>query len=405
MNRDVLSFVEARDALLERVVPIGAEEIALESCAGRVLAQALVAAADVPPFDRSPYDGYALRAADTAGVDADHPVTLRILEEVPAGFVGKRAVTPGTAVKVLTGSPLPDGADAIVPFEDTRFTEEEVTLFHPVKPDSTVVRAGEDVRRGTPLAAQGTRVDSGLIGTLAGQNVTRPWVFRVPKVGIVSTGSELVEPGNPLPPGKIYNTSRFALAAALRDLGTDPAFIGCAGDDASVIATLIREGLSRCDALVLTGGVSVGDYDLTPDAMARSGVEILFRGVALKPGMACCYGMYGNKPVIALSGNPASAMTNFYAVACPAIKRLCGRADCLPEEIEIRLMNGFNKKSKGTRLLRGKLVIANGEALLRLPKDQGNVVLSSLVGCDAMAVVPAGSGPLEAGTKLKGFLL
>ena len=405
MSREVLGYREARQLLLDRVAPVGTEAVPLAACAGRVLAEMLSAASDVPPFDRSPYDGYALRAADTGGIGPDRPVTLTILEEVPAGCVGTRAVTPGTAVKVLTGSPLPEGADAIVPFEDTCFTDRTVTLFAPVKPGSNVVRAGEDVKAGALLAEAGTAIDSGLMATLAGQNAPCPRVFRRPTVGIVSTGTELTEPGEPLEPGHIYNTSRYALDAALRDIGAQPAFIGSAGDDAAAIEALLREGLERCDALVVTGGVSVGDYDLTPDAMLGAGVEVLFRGVALKPGMACCYGMAGGKPVMGLSGNPASAMTNFYAVAAPALKRLCGLRDCLPREVALKLADGFSKKSRGTRLLRGRLDLSTGEALLRLPKDQGNVVISSLIGCDAMAEVPAGSGPLAAGTALKGFLL
>ena len=405
MKHDVIDYVRARDLLLSRVVPVDTERVPLVDCAGRVLAAALVAAEDVPPFDRSPYDGYALRAADTAGIDGDHPVTLDVLEEVPAGQVGRCAVNPGTAVKLMTGSPLPTGADAIVPFEDTRFTERTVTLFKPVKPGSNVVRAGEDVKAGSLLASAGTPVDSGLAATLAGQNVVRPEVFRVPCIGIISTGSELVEPGNALGSGRIYNTSRYALAAALKRDGAEPAFIGSAGDDADAIAALIREGLARCDALVLTGGVSVGDYDLTPEAMEHCGVEVLFRGVALKPGMACCYGMAENKPVMALSGNPASAMTNYYAIAQAAVKKLCGLANYLPREIELTLAGGFGKPSRTTRLLRGSLEIVGGRATLRLPGDQGNAVISSMIGCDAMAVVPAGSGALPAGTILKGFLL
>ena len=405
MWNDVMDYTRARDLLLARVSPVDCEQVPLADCAGRVLAEALTAAEDVPPFDRSPYDGYALRAADTAGIDGERPVTLKILEEIPAGRVGRCAVTPGAAAKVLTGSPLPEGADAIVPFEGTRFTEETVTLFKPVAPGSNVIRAGEDVRTGDLLAAAGTVIDGGLAATLAGQNVAWPRVFRVPRVGVVSTGSELVEPGRPLSPGRIYNTSRYALAATLQRDGTEPVFVGCAGDEVDAIAALIRDGLSRCDALVLTGGVSVGDYDLTPDAMERCGVELLFRGVALKPGMACCYGLAGGKPVMALSGNPASAMTNYYAIARPSVKKLCGLRDTLPHVVELTLATPFEKKSGATRLLRGVLEIDGGRATLRLSGNQGNVVVSSLIGCSAIAEVPAGSGPLPAGTILKGFLL
>ena len=405
MKDDVMDYLKARSLLLARVGPIGVEQVPLADCAGRILAEGLAAREDVPPFDRSPYDGYALLSSDTSGIDEDHAVTLEILEEVAAGHVGHCVVTSGKAVKVLTGAPLPEGADAIVPFEETRFTERTVTLFGPVKSGSNVIRIGEDVKAGTMLAAAGTVIDSGLAATLAGQGIAAPSVFHVPQVGIVSTGSELIEPGYPLEPGRIYNTNRYALAAALARDNAAPEFIGSAGDDADAIAALIEKGLTRCDALVLTGGVSVGDYDLTPDAMEKCGVDILFRGLAMKPGMACCYGMAGRKPVMALSGNPASAMTNYYAVARPAVRKLTGLADYMPPEIEMSLSGGFHKNSRQTRLLRGKLEIVEGRATLRLPGDQGNVVISSLIGCDAFAIVPAGTGPLPAGTMLKGFLL
>lgn len=405
MTGDIMDYEQARTMLLTRINPVSTERVPLDACTGRVLAEALVAAEDVPPFDRSPYDGYALRAADTAGIGADHAVTLRILEEVPAGHVGSCTITPGTAVKVLTGSPLPSGADAFVPFEETRFTERTVTLYKPVNPGDNVICAGDDVKAGSLLAAVGTSIDSGLAATLAGQGIALPAVFRTPKVGIIATGSELIEPGHPLEPGMIYNTTRYALAAALARDGAEPAFIGSAGDDVDAIATLIMNGLRRSDALVLTGGVSVGDYDMTPAAMEKCGAEILFRGVALKPGMACCYGMVEDKPVMALSGNPASAMTNYYAVARSAVKKLAGQADYLPREIDVTLCEGFGKNNRYPRLLRGKLEIVEGRATLRLPGHQGNVAISSMIGCDAMAVVPAGAGPVAPETKLKGFFL
>ncbi len=405
MNDEAMNYELLRDMLLERVSPLETESVPLPLCTGRVLAQPLVALNNVPSFDRSPYDGYALRASDTEGIDRTRPVTLKILEEVPAGQVGRFAVTEGTAVKVLTGAPLPAGADAIVPFEVTSFTDETVTLFYEVSPGSNVVRAGEDVKAGSVLAEAGEVIDSGLLSALAAQNVSRPEVFRVPRIGIISTGSELVEPGSPAGPGKICNTNRYLLTAALVRDGAEAEYLGSAADDVEEIASLLRGGLSRCDALILTGGVSVGDYDLTPSAMAECGVEILFKGAALKPGMACCYGLSGEKPVMALSGNPASAITNYCAIAQPAVKKLRGLANYMPKTIEMAIDSEFAKSSHGTRLLRGKLDIVEGRAVLHLPKKQGNVAVSSMIGCDAMAVVPAGSGPLAAGTVLKGFLI
>lgn len=399
------SYEQARELLLASVRPVETERIPLSQCGGRVLAQELTAQENIPAFDRSPYDGYALRAADTASASNAAPVTLRVLEEIPAGAVPTKTVAEGTAAKVLTGAPVPDGADAVVMYEKTEFTETHVTLFEPVKPGENIIRVGEDVQKGTLLARRGDAIDPGLAGTLAAQGVSMPLVYKRPRVAVLSTGSELVEADAAPENGKIRNSNRSMLEAALKQLGCETVYLGIAGDSAADIAARLDRGLLECDAVVTTGGVSVGDYDLTPAAMEASGVELLFRGVDMKPGMACAYGVRGGKLVCGLSGNPASSLTNFYAVALPAFKKLTGRRDYLPQEISVTLPEGFGKKSPRTRFLRGKLELKDGIVCMDLPKDQGNVVLSSTIGCNVMAVVPAGSGPVRPGTVLKGFLL
>lgn len=398
-------YLTARTLLLEAAAPVGIQEIPLSQCGGRVLAQEITAAWDVPPFDRSPYDGYALRACDIGEASPNHPVTLAVVEEVPAGSVPARRVERGMAVKILTGAPIPEGADAVIPYERTRFDESSVILSASLESGSNIIRAGEDVRKGQVLASAGTVIDAGLAGTLAAQGVVNPRVYRRPVVGIISTGNEVTEAGTPLEPGKVWDSNRFMLECALSAAGCEARYLGLAGDRAEEIARRLEEGVEACDAVLLTGGVSVGDYDVTPDAMERAGVELLARGVAMKPGMACAYGKRAGKLVCGLSGNPASSMTNFYAVVLPAVRKLTGKRDVLPRELTVTLNADFRKKSPATRFLRGKLDLSDGTARLLLPKEQGNVVISSAIGCDAMAVVPAGSGPLPAGTKLKGFLL
>lgn len=398
-------YITARELLLQTVRPVQTERIPLWEAAGRVLAEDILAAENVPSFDKSPYDGYAFRSADSRGASADTPVTLRIVEEVAAGAVPTCVCTEGTAVKILTGAPIPPGADAVVMFEKTRFTPEEVSLFAPAEPGENVIRVGEDVRKGALLAASGTVIDPGTLGTLASQGIARPRVYRVPRVGILSTGNELVEPGEPCGEGKIYNANRFTLMAALRQAGCQPVYLGLAGDSAEEISGMIDQGLNRCDAVLSTGGVSVGDFDLTPAAMERAGVNVLIRGIRMKPGMACAYGEREGKLFCGLSGNPASSLMNFYAVALPALRKLCGRRDVLPRELELKLRHGFARKSPSTRLLRGRLEFAEGGVYLNAPGDQGNIVLSSAIGCDAVAIIPAGSGPVAEGTMLKGFLL
>ncbi|MGN0776783.1 MAG: gephyrin-like molybdotransferase Glp [Candidatus Ventricola sp.] len=403
--KETMAFTAACDLLLGLVSPVGTERAALHACAGRVLAQDLIAAENIPPFDRSPYDGYAFRSQDTQDASKAHPVTLAILEEVPAGAVPAKTVTAGTATKILTGAPIPPGADCVCMYEKTAFTKETVTLFAPMHPGDNVVRAGEDVKKGAELARRGDVIDTGIAGTLCAQGEAFPQVYRRLRVGIVSTGNEVVEADAALMPGKIRNSNRHALETALIREGMEPVYLGLAGDDTDNIARLIEQGLFSCDAVLLTGGVSVGDYDLTPAAMESAGVPVLVRGVDLKPGMACAYGVKGGRPVCALSGNPASALTNFYCIALPVLRKLAGRNDPIPPEITVTLKNGFRKKSPGTRVLRGRLDLSDGTVRMVLPDDQGNVVLSSTIGCNVMAIVPAGSGALPEGTVLKGFVL
>ena len=394
-------FTLARDLLLEQVQIVGTEVLPLDQCAGRVLAADVYAEENVPAFDRSPYDGYAFRAEDSQAGE----VTLRIVEEIPAGWIPTRFIAPGTAAKVLTGAPIPVGADAVVKFEDTRFTADTVTLRSAFRPGDNIVRTGEDVRKGERLLCAGQVVDPGAAGTLAAQGIASVEVCRVPKIGILSTGSELVEADQTPGPGQIRNTNRYALEAAVAALGCQSVYLGTAGDRVEDICALLERGAAECDAVLSTGGVSVGDYDLTPAAMELAGTQMLFRGVDMKPGMACAYGVCRGKLICALSGNPAASLTNFYAVAQPALKKLTGRTEHLPELFPVTLANAFGKKSPRTRLLRGTLELRKGAVEMRLPEEQGNVVLSSTIGCNMMAIVPAGSGKLEAGTVLRGFML
>ena len=404
-------FAAARDILLVNTASVGTEEVDLAKSAGRLLGQEVRAAADVPGFDRSPYDGYAFRAQDVAGASAFAPVTLSVVDNIAAGDVPHEYISIGTAARLMTGAPVPEGADAVVPYEVTKFTDTEVQIFSAAKEGQNIVRRGEDVVRGQLLVQPGVPIDDGLAGTLAAQGIFHPVVCRRPVIGIISTGDELVDEGDALSPGKIYNTNRYSLQAACAGLGCEAVYLGLVKDSAEEITRLILEGIGEkygCDGILLSGGVSAGDHDLTPDAMKMAGTQILVRGLNFKPGMAGAYGILergGTKvPVMALSGNPAACMTAFRLVAAPVLKKLAGWLDPLPVEVDCELMSDFPKASKGTRILRGKKVFRNGKVYLEFSNRQGNAVLSTMSGNDIMAVIPAGSGPLKAGTVLKGYL-
>lgn len=401
-----MEYRAARELLLEYTAPISRRErVPLEAALGRVLAEDVTAGRDVPPFDRSPFDGYAFRAEDTQSAGAGRGVLLKILEEIPAGNVGTLPVTLGTAAKILTGAPIPPGADAVVKYEDTEFSETQVTIFEAFSAGENVVPRGEDVKAGALLARAGTVIDSALLGTLAAQNIPQPLVYALPRVGIITSGSELVEPGEALPGGKIVNTNRYAFWGAVQSAGCQPVFFGAPKDDPAVIAACLNRALAECDMVITTGGVSVGDYDYTPAAMEQAGVELLIRTLRLKPGGASAYGVFGGKPVCGLSGNPASALTNFYAVVLPALRKLRGLAAPRLQEITVTLAEGFAKKSPKTRLIRGSLFIDGGEAYMHVAGAQENGSLHSLTGCNLLAEIPAGSGKLDPETRLIAYVI
>lgn len=418
-----------RDEMLALVEAVSTQNVPLQDCAGRVLAQEVTAHADIPPFDRSPYDGYAFRSADVSRAGADHPVTLRVVDYIPAGDVPHTRISRGTAAHLMTGAPIPEGADAVLPFERTVFTDEAVTILEAVKPGLNVIYAGEDVRKGTVLACPGVQIDAGLAGTLAGQGIFAPLVYRKPVIGIISTGTELLEEGEVPAPGRIYNSNRYALQAACSQAGCRSVYIGTARDDEEAICEMVTGALQSCDAVILSGGVSVGDFDCTPAAMERAGVEILAHGVALKPGMAGAYGIRrGDEnfranpdpsnqeqeqeqcrenrliPVFGLSGNPAACMTAFYAIALPVLRKMMGLENYLPVQVQVSLEKDYSRANSSARLLRGRIEQGNGVCRMKISGGQGNQVLSSLSGSNAFAEIPAGA-VVRAGEPVEAFLI
>lgn len=398
-----IPYEQARDIMLAQVRPSETENVPLAQCYGRVLAKDLIASADVPPFDRSPYDGYAIRTADTIDASRESPVTLSITEEIPAGSVPTIPVTAGTAAKILTGSPVPAGADCVVKYEETEFTAEVVKIFGHITSHDIILR-GEDVKKGALLAKRGDLIDSALAGTLAAQGVSSPVVFRKPKIGIISTGNEIVDPEEEISGGKIRNTNRYMLEGAILRAGAEPVILGTARDDAGEIAALVEKGIAVCDMIVSTGGASVGDYDTMPAVLEISGAQTLVRKIDMKPGGACVYGVRDGKIIFGLSGNPAAAAVNFYSVCLPCVRKLMGLSGFMLSETVVTLAEDFEKKSKQTRLIRGRLDLSDGEIMLRF-SGQGNAMLHAMVGCDVLAEIPENSPPMRAGARLRAYLI
>lgn len=398
-------YKDAIRILTENVGTAGTEVVGIDSTYGRVLAEDIRADEDVPSFDRSPYDGYAFRAEDTVRACEENPVTLKVIDNIRAGEVSEKRVIKGTAIRLMTGAPLPEGADAICKYEETDFTDTNVKIYKEYRPDDNIIRAGEDMKKGTLIARTGSVIDAGLLGTMASFGMTGIRVFMKPIAGIISTGDELVDASAVPGPGKIRNSNRYTMAAALESIGFDTTYLGHAGDSVENIKALIDKGYNECDIIISTGGVSVGDYDLVPDAMEASGYRIMVNGVGMKPGMACAYGLKDGKVMLALSGNPASSLTNLQCICYPALRKLAGYRDYDHKLIKMKLGNECKKAGKGTRFLRGRLTITDGEANLDFPDEQGNVVISSAIFCNAYGILTDMKAPVACGTKVDAFLV
>ena len=401
MNK--VSIEQAVDMLCALPRRMPAETAPLLCAQGRVLAGDVYAAVSVPPFDRSPYDGYAFRGEDTAGASRENPVTLRIVEELPAGKAPTVKLGPGEAVKILTGAPVPEGADAIVKYEETEFTAETVKIFSPVPPHTDIVPAGEDVEKGSLLLRRGSVLTPAAAGLLAGQGMAEVSVFRRPRACVFSTGSELLEAGEPPAPGKIYNSNTTTICAYLENLGCECIPAPSVPDDPERIAQCITAALGDCDLVVTTGGASVGDYDFAVRAAELTGARLLFWKIAMKPGGSVVAAEKDGKLILNLSGNPGAAVTTLLRVGAPYIKRLCGREDYLPETMTLCVKEDFKKKNPQTRIVRGRLSLEDGQAYFVPQEGQGNGMVSSFVGCDLLAELPAGSPPPKAGELIRVF--
>ena len=396
MKKNV-SLETAQQFLLAQVAPKGERAVFLTEATGTVLSRAVLAPLNLPPFDRSPLDGYVLRAADVRQASKAQPVALRVVEEVRAGFVASQTVECGCAVKIMTGAPLPDGADVVVPFEDVDCKGDLVCITEPLASGSNIIYAGEDVAAGDLVAEAGAIVTPPLVGLLAALGIETVFVYQTCKVAVFSTGDELVEPPQVLQPGKIYNSNLHSLRAYCYMLGVETMALPTVVDEENAIAARLEEALQQADLVITTGGVSVGDYDLLPAALQKVGAKVLFHGLDLKPGSPAMGAVCRGKPVLALSGNPAAALIAFELLGVSLLKKIRGWQNVLPQRVCAILADDFAKPSAQRRFVRVRLEARGTQLHAKLAGSQSNGALQSMVVSNALLDVPAGSGPLKEG--------
>jgi molybdopterin molybdotransferase len=395
----MLSFEEARRVILERVASLGYEKVELLDTLGRVLAEDVIAPWNLPSFDNSAMDGFAVRAAECSNL-----VALPVEGFIPAGSTGAPELAPGTAIRIMTGAMLPAGADAIVPIEQA---DESGGRMRPV---ATVARhqhvrfAGEDVRRGQTVLPAGTAIRPYEINILASCGCGRLRVVRRPTVAIVATGDELVALGQTPRPGQLVNSNTYALAAAVRALGAVPRVVGIARDNPDSHREKLSLGL-EADALITSAGVSVGDRDLVRETLSELGVEIVFWKVRVKPGKALAFGIHNRRPVFALPGNPVSTMLSFEEFVAPALLKMMGHSRTVKPPLMAILQHDLTKKPGETHLVQMRLECANGRLLAWSAGRQATGIASTLLAANALAVLPSERESFTAGEEIPIHLL
>jgi molybdopterin molybdotransferase len=394
---------EAQQLLLQHVKPLEPVELDLLQALGMVLAEDVPAPEPVPPFTRSRLDGFALKSGDTDGSSSERPVSLLITRSLKAGQLASTGVEPGTAMAIVTGAPVPPGADCVVPFEDVRREGGCVVLSSPLRPGQGIVPAGGDVAAGDRVMPKGTVVGAPATGVLAALGLSRIKVHRKPRVAVFATGDELQSPGKPLGNGKIYNSNLYTMAALVSEAGGEAVLLETVPDEEDLICRQYNYGLSVADLVLSTGGAAAGERDLASAAMRRCGARLLFRHMELTPGKYIVCGEKNGRLLLGLSGKPASAVAAFTLLARPVLRRMGGYREIFLPRVEATLVENIQGGLAGRSLVRAE-VRWQDECLVR-PAPRGAGSLLTLMTGNAFIDLPGGCAPLGPGAKVQVILL
>lgn len=413
----MISVDQALDKILNYVDVLEAEDSPILDCLGQVLAEDVYSHLNVPPLDNSAMDGYAVRSGDTRGATRQSPRFLQVIGTVSAGSIAECEVGPGTAVRIMTGAPVPKGADSVVMFEDTdeprrHGVSTEIGILCEVEPGLNIRRAGEDITRGSIVLTRGTVLRPSEVGVLASLGRTTVKVIRRPVVAILATGDELVDIAQPLPAGKIYNSNTYSLAALVQRYGGTPKILGIARDSEDSVVARLRHGLDA-DMLLTTGGVSAGDYDVVKDVLAKQG-EITFWTVRMKPGKPLAFGIIKgvgkagvarNIPHLGLPGNPVSSMVTFEMFVRPAILKMMGKKNLTKPTIEAVVEDSVVNRDRRRIFTRVRVEKRNGQYFARLTGPQGSGILTSMTSANGLMIIPEDKTKVVPGDIVKVMML
>jgi len=409
MFRKLMTFDEAKNAISLHLKPkpLGEEELSLMEAYNRILKEDIFSALDIPPFNRSTVDGYAVKAEDTFGAEENQPVTLNVKGVVNVGEQPKINVGKGEAAEIVTGAPIPDGADAVVMVEDTEKENDELRVYRAVTKNENVMKKGTDIKKGETVLKARQVLGAPEIGVLAALGITKVKVFKVPVVAVLSTGAEVTEPGKQLPPGKIYDINAYSLSAAVRESGGTPVYLGVVPDDSLELRKALEHALASADMVITSGGVSVGPRDLTPqivDSLGKPG--LIVSGIAVKPGKPTNIALIGRKPVFSLPGHPTSALLMFHLLVRPVIRLMAGRP--AKEATMVKAKAGtrmFSAKGRRTFVM-VKLKRGKSNQLIAEPVETGaSGAITTLAKADGFVEIPENQQFIDADEEVTVALL
>ncbi|WP_284139295.1 gephyrin-like molybdotransferase Glp [Virgibacillus sp. LDC-1] len=385
------------------------EIISIEACDGRRLAEPLIARNDVPSFNKSPYDGFALRSVDTLDASLDHPVQFEVIEHIGAGQVPKKKLEAGQATRIMTGAQIPDGADCVAMFEVCQSVETEeksiIRLKRKMEKGQNIIELGSEVKEGEVLVEAGEKINPGVKALLATFGYDKVAVAKRPRVGIIATGTELLNVDEPLEPGKIRNSNAHMIASQVTRAGADYIYFGKLKDELETSYQTISEALKQVDVLITTGGVSVGDWDLLPDIYEKLGAEVLFNKLAMRPGSVTTVAVKENKLLFGLSGNPSACYVGFELFVHPIIQAALFNKRPFHKRVKAMMMDNFPKPNPFSRFVRSYISYEEDRLKVHLAGVDKSNVVTSLSSANALMILPGGTRGYKAGDMVNVLLL
>lgn len=403
--RKPIQVDEAVQLVIMHAKSVGTEKVSIQQAYGRILAEPIIARHDVPPFDRSPYDGFAIRAADTDHASSEKRIPFTVIGGIGAGHVAEKEIGKGEAYRIMTGAPIPTGADAVVMLEQTIEQEGAFTLHKPLTAGENISVSGEDAKAGEQLIGSGAFIHPGTIALLATFGYAEVEVAKRPVVGILSTGTELLRVDEALAPGKIRNSNGPMIAAQLARMGVEHKSYGMLVDDLDACAEVVEGALSETDVLITTGGVSVGDYDYLPAIYERLGAQVLFNKVAMRPGSVTTVAKLGNKILFGLSGNPSACFTGFELFTRPAILQMMGSKSPYIPSMKAMLGENFPTPNPFTRFVRAVWKMTKEGPVASSAGFNSSSAISSIARGNCIIVLPSGTRGYAKGMEVDVLLL